>query len=546
MTPYIVLIVNITHHMYDVSVIKKGGDMSNKFINKIFKLDAFGAWRTSKFRKLLKRLAYALSIATLALTPASSVFATSIYDDIVHPTTSLVITEPDGTGGGEITFDLMDFIQDECTTTIYDAFASAITDSDGSWAISQTDISDVKSVAIVWTTSPGASLIFIPGALLAPFEGALVLSLDSNGDRLCTGSLYSSYAYIASPCSPSPCTPIYAPFLSTYGITYPTGYAGENVQVGLGDSDSDGLSLAQEMTQGTTDGAEDTDNDGLTDMTESLWNPDYNEIFCDQFSPYACAHPHPYRKDLFVEIDWINDGTEVYKPSAPQLELVRQKYADIGINFHADDGRNGGGNEITILDYEVTVDIPGDVTPLNVDDNFYAIKWGHETLDSANFSENRYKIWHYMLSGFNWDDGVLGSNASSGKAEGGGDDTFISFGYIEDNPDCLTGFCYSDFDDAIAGIIMHELGHNLCLTNSTGTYSGQASECVHSEIDKKLADNPSVNYHSPMNYRYVFTNNYPYSDGTNGTGDHDDIAGVLLGLNDFTWKDDDSSVGGPS
>lgn len=520
--------------------------MSNKFINKLFR--KYGGIKRRP-RIMQRVFLVAMSIVTslgFSLAPVTNVFATSIYDDIVHPTTSLVVTKPNGTAGGEITFDLMDFMQNECTSTLYDSFKDAITDTDGSWAISQVDFSGAQSVAIIWSTSPGASVIFIPGALLAPFEGAAVLSLDSNGDRLCSGDIYSSYAYIASPCTPSPCTPIYAPFLSTYDITYPTGYEGEDVPAGIGDYDNDSLTLAQEMTQGSSDGADDTDLDGLTDFTESLWNPSYSEIFCNQSSPYLCANPHPSEKDLFVEIDWINDGVEVYKPSGYQLELVKENFADLNIRFHADTGDYGGGNEVSIAEYEVTIDMLGDVTPLNVDDNFYAIKWGHETSDPANFNEDRYKIWHYMLTGFNWDDGGIDSNTSSGKAEGGGDDTFIALGYIENNPDCITGFCYSNFNDAIAGTIMHELGHNLCLTNSLSAYSGQASECVHNEIDKKLINNPDVDYRSSMNYRYIFTNYYSYSDGTNGTGDHNDVTGIMLGLGDFTWNDDDSGFGGPS
>ncbi|MCA9338396.1 hypothetical protein KC949_02460, partial [Candidatus Saccharibacteria bacterium] len=102
-----------------------------------------------------------------------------------------------------------------------------------------------------------------------------------------------------------------------------------------------------------------------------------------------------------------------------------------------------------------------------------------------------------------------------------------------------SGFGYSDFDDAIAGTIMHELGHNLCLTNSS--YTGQDPSCLFSGVDDEF--NVNNNYHSAMNYTYQFTNQYSYSDGTHGAGDHDDKSAVLLGMNDFL-NDDDSAYGG--
>lgn len=49
-----------------------------------------------------------------------------------------------------------------------------------------------------------------------------------------------------------------------------------------------------------------------------------------------------------------------------------------------------------------------------------------------------------------------------------------------------------------------------------------------------------------MNYEYQFTNLYSYSAGINGTGDYNDIAGINAGFDSFTWRDDDSSVGGPT
>ena len=42
----------------------------------------------------------------------------------------------------------------------------------------------------------------------------------------------------------------------------------------------------------------------------------------------------------------------------------------------------------------------------------------------------------------------------------------------------------------------------------------------------------SSNYHSPIIIHTKMTNQYSYSDGTHGTGDHDDVSAIMLGIND--------------
>lgn len=76
---------------------------------------------------------------------------------------------------------------------------------------------------------------------------------------------------------------------------------------------------------------------------------------------------------------------------------------------------------------------------------------------------------------------------------------------------------------------MHELGHNLCLSNVVD-YASQANACIYSGIDNPGS---SVDYVSSMNYSYQTTMTN-YSSGPNGTiNDHNDWAAVASGINDF-------------
>lgn len=313
---------------------------------------------------------------------------------------------------------------------------------------------------------------------------------------------------------------------------FPSSYAGPDLGPST-DGDGDGLTAAQEYTQGTSDDKMDTDGDGLDDKKESVWNADRDAEFCKtSVTPHVCSYPQANKKDLYVQIDWLDDGTYEYQPTGTQLNLVAAKFSDLGINFHADAGAYGGGNAIPVVDATAVTTLPG----VDMPGDFYHHKYGDSSAsEPANFDViNRYKIWHYMMMGYNYDDGSTGATASSGVAEGGGDDTFISYGQLAHY------YSGSALDDAIAGTMVHELGHNLCLTAPSAPYTGQDSACAFSGIDNASA---SPNYHSAMNYIYQKSNNYSYSDGTNATGDHNDLSGIAIGMDDFQ-NDDDYLLGG--
>jgi hypothetical protein len=204
--------------------------------------------------------------------------------------------------------------------------------------------------------------------------------------------------------------------------------------------------------------------------------------------------------------------------------MVQDAYAAHEINAHFDTGQYGGGNELPY--YVSNLQFP--INTSGVD--FYDYKNGTST-QPANFASDRYHTWHYMISGHEWNDGDANTHfdeGSSGVTYISDDDTFVSTGLIEDNPG--NSFTYPSEDDAVAGTIIHELGHSLCLNNSM-TFSVR-SECYYHYVD---SDSAPAAYVSVMNYSYQMTDLLDYSDGSNSSvgDDHNDWGAIGLGFADF-------------
>jgi hypothetical protein len=303
-------------------------------------------------------------------------------------------------------------------------------------------------------------------------------------------------------------------------VDYPIGYEGERAPALHDDNDGDGLITAKEIIQGTSDTQTDTDGDGLNDLKESIWNPDRDTLFCKS-DMSACAYPDPAKKDLYVEVDWMKESGLLgrsFKPSETQLSMVKDAYSAHGINAHFDTGQYGGGNELPIY----TQNLSFYITPTETD--FYDYKYGDSAM-SANFESERYRVWHYLISGYRY----IQDPASSGASYVGDDDSFVSTGYIQDS----TSFPHVyDTDHAVAGTILHELGHSLCLS-SQQEYINQSSECIYAGIHT-LDDSDYDSYHSVMNYSYQMTDLVNLSSGLTTPNDHDDWSAIKDNMGDFT------------
>ncbi len=307
---------------------------------------------------------------------------------------------------------------------------------------------------------------------------------------------------------------------TNFSNNYPSGYAGEVIQYGA-DIDNDGLQRTDEMAQGTSDLDSDTDKDGLSDYVESTVYPNRTNVFCDTTpNPDVCAYPDPVMKDVYVEADWLHDGTNSFKPSDTQLGIVSDAFAEQDIKFHADTGQYGGGNQLSTYTAPLSF-VKGSGT------DYFDYK-------ASNFDTDRQGIWRYLISGYNYSE----SNTSSGATYPGSDNIFVSYGYIKDHQ---SSFGYTDLDTAIAGTLIHEIGHSLCLGKTQG-YSYQQAPCVYAGIDTGDASNNAYpDYESSMNYASQM-GMVGYSDGTNGTPstDHDDWSAVISGMSDFTAWDYDT------
>jgi hypothetical protein len=497
--------------------------------------------KLQSYKVLVITLLIVLSSVLSLLLPIDPVKATSIYDGSYQSTTSLHTssTSPQ-CDSVDTTHDWSSYLLDEAkwpSSPDYSAartsFQSALNnESDGAWGATQFDATTLDTTQFYWTEDPTAHLewssdgvdvttstsgnnIYVADvACSQKFYGIggstpVVISVTPlHSVKTSTSSSWSSF-YIQRTL-----------FIHGFDISYPTGYEGEDVLSLDADLDGDGLIEAREMAQSTSDSNQDSDEDGLNDFIESPWYADRDTVFCGT----ECAYPNPSQKDLYAEIDWMDDGATEYKPSNTQLELVEDMFANKGINFHADTGQFGGGNELPTY----TQPLRRTVTLGQTD--FWDYKNGGDGI-TANFSSDRSSIWRYMIYGYSY----LESTVSSGWSETMGDDLFISGGLIED----MTGL--ANTSRAIANTIAHEIGHNICLSDEK-VYEEQPDECVFDGIDNDDANDSEYNlenYESVMNYRYQLTdvddiNVVNYSDGTHGSGDHNDWDGVMTGMSSFS------------
>lgn len=497
-----------------------------------------------KFREIFVAILIALLSAILIL--PSSAFATTPYDSNLQLTSSVKLYRDDSgitndCSEVDVTSNWADPLSNYTGgNTNYqiarDSFNTA-RESGGRWGVSYQDTwypYDQKYYFIFWTEDDSLALQFDnPGF----FDTVLAFAAESDGVTTKAGLKYVQIRG-ADGSFGAPCTPeiIDAAITGSVGIgishdsgmrksffvytdhpNYPANYAGANVVTWNTHGDTDGLSKVLEDAQGTSDNDDDSDNDGINDLKESTSYSDRNAVYCDtETTPHTCAFPDPVKKDIYVEIDWMNDGTRDYKPSTTQLGLVASAFANKNINIHFDTGQYGGGNQLPSLSQPLIF------APTLGGLDLYDLKNGADEID-AQFSPLRYQIWRYMITGQDYYKDVI-NPGTSGSAYPGDDDSMISIEFLENGN-------HSNLNTAVAGTIMHELGHNLCLTPEAA-YTNQASQCVYDEMEKYGAP---ATYNSVMNYDKQFSMvMINYSDGGNlPSDDHDDWGAVNLGMDDF-------------
>ena len=203
------------------------------------------------------------------------------------------------------------------------------------------------------------------------------------------------------------------------------------------DSDKDKLPDINETQLGTDPNNPDTDGDGLLDGWEVLGVFKNGKKVVDLPS----MGTDPLKKDLFLEIDWMDDGTNSYKPENNALQIVVNAFANKSIYLHIDTGQWGGGNPIAFQPnsswhkYDSFSD--DDERTRYEANNKYLFD-----IKKNNFNKNRLGIFRYALF-------VAPKEESSGQAELGGN--------------LYVALEYNDTINRKAGTLMHELGHTLGL-----------------------------------------------------------------------------------
>ena len=286
------------------------------------------------------------------------------------------------------------------------------------------------------------------------------------------------------------------------------------------DFDNDGLAYWVEnfvyLTDPTVDNTgEDTDMDAIPIEWEHrygfnplIWDdhknmdPDGDSI--DNYEEFLTSDlaSDPFRKDLFLEVDYMEDYLDGEQRIVTEeaKELVKNPYHRRNIVFHFDTDICGG-----------------EIIPYTQESTFEEVQqiWRDYFLHN---DENNWRrgVFHYALYVH---DITPGGFAFSGDVE-------PYWGYIPGTNSFVISNLHMDKkvkwvpggrDHVYASLIVHELGHNF------GIRFGNPLGC-----DNPLTRTPFIigrfiwrNYKSVMNYRYTYYI-LDYSDGSHGKRDFDD------------------------
>ncbi len=224
----------------------------------------------------------------------------------------------------------------------------------------------------------------------------------------------------------------------------------------------------------------DPDNDGIENIEEFITN--------------EWVYSDPFRKDLFVEMDLMEEGPNGEQTVFPygSVELLRDAYHKHNWMYHFDDGDIGeGGGELIPFDEETNDSELGDIY------NEYFLH-GNESFWRRGIFHYGLFIYNYHLHGGN----AFGTNAFQ-----------ISSNYLEDK----VKIPHLKRDIVYASAFMHETGHTL------GIFHFNTPGC-----DDQMSKFPYQKnfwmwrpYKSVMNYGYMYKM-VDYSDGSHGQNDFDD------------------------
>jgi len=240
------------------------------------------------------------------------------------------------------------------------------------------------------------------------------------------------------------------------------------------DGDRDGIDDDIEEILGIDSNSNDTDNDGLYDYWEVFGLDRDNDGDIDLDLPGMGASPH--HKDLFVEMDWMEDASHSHKPHPWAIQTAINQFLCYGIRMHVDAGSMGGGNAIPHVENFVEDD-----DKLN-----YLLN-----TKLANCETARFGIFRYVICGHGW-----GQYFGTGNM------------YLRTDPPNGD----NQFDEPYfqARQFIHEVGHSLGLGHGGQSRTSLAEaysldrQCFlfRNDIPQWINTNYKPNYLSIMNYLY--------------------------------------------
>jgi hypothetical protein len=246
------------------------------------------------------------------------------------------------------------------------------------------------------------------------------------------------------------------------------------------DADGDHLSDEIEEIMGLDPNSNDTDGDGLYDHWEVLgFQTEGEDGLVEIDLPGMGASP--YQKDVFLEIDWLEDDDHSHALHPRAIQAVVNAYRDYAIRLHVDTGNLGGGNAIEHTDW--------------YDGWFWEMR-------EENYDFNRRGLFYYALAC-----------------------------HINSNYKTLGNFIIRTYDPGSSGRLatpaghaehlMHELGHGMGLGHGGQTegvktryFRGPDGDWIQDTV-QGIYDtiNYKPNYLSNMNYRYQWDFKMQTKDG---------------------------------
>jgi len=293
------------------------------------------------------------------------------------------------------------------------------------------------------------------------------------------------------------------------------------------DFDNDGMphwveTLVYDTDPEVDNTGEDKDNDGCPIEWEHKWGYDPN-IWDDHenldqdvdsisnIEEYFTRElgSDPFRKDLFLEIDYMEEGPNGEQSIVPEdtVELLKNPFHIRNIVFHLDVGEKYGGEIIPFDDETNQTEV------INIY-NKYFIKSENNNWRRSVF---HYGVFVYLCQPNGY---AFRGDGSPFWGYGPGTNSFVIAGK---NMERLSNKTLEPLSYIYASSIMHETGHNL------GIRWGNPFGC-----DARFSFKPwqigfwiYFNYKSIMNYIYTYSI-LDFSDGSHGRRDHDDWANIDL------------------